>query len=34
MDWLVWHPYAVVEALTTVSPTGGLLGKGAGRSAR
>ena len=30
MDWLMSHQDAVVEALTTVSPTGGLLGKGAG----
>ena len=30
MDWLVKHKPAVVEALTTLSPTGGPLGKGAG----
>ena len=30
MAWLKAHPDAVVEALTTLSPTGGVLGKGAG----
>ena len=30
MAWIKAHPDAVVEALTTMSPTGGVMGKGAG----